>query len=89
MSDLAKQIAAHTERTKGMVPKTAKQILGGTHKDRNGNMAVYLPRDMIADLKELAHQEGVSVSEIAKELFAERLAAGPRFKETRSRRVIE
>ncbi|QFG08617.1 ParB-like dsDNA partitioning protein [Mycobacterium phage Vanisoa] len=89
MSDLAKQMAAQVERTRGTVPKTAKQILGGTHKERNGNMAVYLPRDMIADLKDLAHAEGVSVSEIAKELFEARLAEGPRFKETRSRRVIE
>ncbi|QFG04613.1 ParB-like dsDNA partitioning protein [Mycobacterium phage Keziacharles14] len=89
MSDLAKQMAAQVERTRGVVPKTAKQILGGTYKERNGNMAVYLPRDMIADLKELAHSEGVSVSEIAKELFEARLAEGPRFKETRNRRVID
>ncbi|ALF02177.1 ParB-like dsDNA partitioning protein [Mycobacterium phage LadyBird] len=90
VSDLAKQIAAHTERTKGVAPKSAKQILGGTYKEKNGNMAVYLPRDMIAALKKLAFEEGRSVSEIAKELFEQRLKDGPRQEEPdRRRRVIE
>ncbi|AMS01030.1 ParB-like dsDNA partitioning protein [Mycobacterium phage ArcherNM] len=89
MSDLADQLAAHKERTKGVVPKSAKQILGGTYKERNGNMAVYLPRDMISALKDLAHAEKKSVSEIAKELFEARLAEGPRQETTTRRRVIE
>ncbi|AHJ86487.1 Arc-like repressor [Mycobacterium phage 20ES] len=88
--DLRAQLARQRDLTRGVVPKSAKQILGGTYKEKNGNMAVYLPRDMIADLKKLAFEEGRSVSEIAKELFEQRLKDGPRQPEPdRRRRVIE
>ncbi|QDH47852.1 Arc-like repressor [Mycobacterium phage Benvolio] len=89
-SDLAAQLAAQREMNRGVVPKKAKQILGGTYKEKNSNMAVYLPREMIADLKKLAFEEGRSVSEIAKELFEQRLKEGPKKPEPgRRRRVIE
>lgn len=75
--DLAAAIAAQREANLHKTPKKASEILR-SYKDVNGNMAVYLPKWMIADLKELAHAEGTSVSKIAQELFEARLKEGPR-----------
>ncbi|AHG23819.1 Arc-like repressor [Mycobacterium phage EagleEye] len=87
MSDLAAKIAAQREQNASKTPKKASEILRG-HKDVSANMAVYLPKSMIRDLKKLAFEEDTSVSKIAEELFAERLKEGPRKPEPQNRRRV-
>ena len=75
--DLKAQLEAQKARSTGQPAKKASEVFRG-HKDVMANMAVYLPKSTIRQLKNLAFAEGTSASKIVEELLAPRLLEGPR-----------